>query len=114
VQRVQTLRVDCLAQLGLSHLSGFMPTPPLSDSLGLGCQVFRPVRMLARHGLHFGFDVRIALMNCLSIRLICHKFVSPVDLFCFPFGQFLKIPSKMRGFIRMIKQHLYSICLLDL
>src|SRR5215217_6444771 len=37
------------------------------------CQVFRPVRMLARHGLHLGFDVN-AFLNSTPSRATRSKF----------------------------------------
>src|SRR5687768_16561503 len=36
---------------------------PPCDTASFSCQVLRPVRMLARHGLHLGFDVKAFLNN---------------------------------------------------
>src|SRR3954454_23952213 len=58
------------------------------------CQVFRPVRMLARHGLHLGFDVnaRLNRMPSLATR---SKFGVFANLHPYALGVFQFMSSKM-------------------
>src|SRR5581483_9578122 len=65
------------------------------------CQVLRPVRMLARHGLHFGFDVKQCL-NRMPSRAMRSKFgvltqVQPYAPACVQF-QSSKMMNRMFGF----------------
>src|SRR5438445_5646264 len=46
---------------------------PLWQQASSSCQVFRPVRMLARQGLHLGFEVK-ACLNRMPSRAMRSKF----------------------------------------